>query len=85
MQNLKKSDIIEYELKMSQFRTQYEQQEAIKQARKEEKNQPKCPTCQSTNIKKIPATSKATNALLFGLFGNKRNKQWHCNNCGYEW
>lgn len=47
--------------------------------------QPKCPTCQSTNIKKISATSKATNAALFGLFGNKRKKQFHCNNCGYEW
>lgn len=49
------------------------------------KNVPKCPTCQSTNIKKITATSKATNAVLFGLFGNKRSKQFHCNSCGYEW
>ena len=50
-----------------------------------QKNIPKCPTCQSTNIKKISATSKATNAMLVGLFGNKRKKQFHCNNCGYEW
>lgn len=50
-----------------------------------QQNIPKCPTCQSTNIKKISATSKATNAALFGLFGNKRKKQFHCNNCGYEW
>ena len=48
-------------------------------------NTPKCPTCQSTNIKKISATSKAKNAVLFGLIGNKRNKQFHCNSCGYEW
>lgn len=48
-------------------------------------NQPKCPTCGSTNIKKITATQKASNAVLFGLFGNKRKKQFHCNNCGYEW
>lgn len=48
-------------------------------------NIPKCPTCQSTNIKKISTTSKATNAALFGLFSNKRKKQFHCNNCGYEW
>ena len=47
--------------------------------------QPHCPTCQSTNIKKISATSKAVNAGLFGLLGNKRKKQFHCNNCGYEW
>lgn len=50
-----------------------------------QQNTPKCPTCQSTNIKKISVTSKATNAVLFGLFGNKRKKQFHCNSCGYEW
>lgn len=48
-------------------------------------NVPKCPTCQSTNLKKITATSKAMNTALFGLFGMKRHKTFHCNNCGYEW
>ena len=48
-------------------------------------NIPKCPTCGSTNLKKITATQKASNAVLFGLFGNKRKKQFHCNTCGYEW
>lgn len=46
---------------------------------------PKCPTCQSTNIKKISTTVKATNTVLFGLLGTKRHKTFHCNNCGYEW
>lgn len=50
-----------------------------------QQNTPKCPTCGSTNLKKITATQKASNAVLFGLFGNKRKKQFHCNNCGYEW
>lgn len=48
-------------------------------------NVPKCPTCQSTNLKKITVTSKAVNTALFGLFGTKRHKSFHCNNCGYEW
>ncbi len=48
-------------------------------------NKPKCPTCNSTNLKKISATSKAVNTAVFGLFGTKRFKQFHCNNCGYEW
>ena len=48
-------------------------------------NVPKCPTCQSTNLKKITVTSKAMNTALFGLFGTKRHKTFHCNNCGYEW
>lgn len=48
-------------------------------------NKPKCPTCNSTNLKKISATSKVINTAMFGLFGTKRFKQFHCNNCGYEW
>lgn len=50
-----------------------------------QQNIPHCPTCISTNIKKISTTSKAVNVALFGLLGNKRKKQFHCNNCGYEW
>lgn len=48
-------------------------------------NIPKCPTCSSTNLKKISVTSKVTNTALFGIFGTKRHKTFHCNNCGYEW
>lgn len=48
-------------------------------------NKPKCPTCNSTNLKKISATSKVVNTAVFGLLGTKRFKQFHCNNCGYEW
>jgi len=48
-------------------------------------NTPKCPTCNSTNLKKITATSKVINTAMFGIFGTKRHKTFHCNNCGYEW
>lgn len=48
-------------------------------------NTPKCPTCNSTRLKKISTASKAVNTLAFGLLGTKRNKTYHCNNCGYEW
>ena len=48
-------------------------------------NKPKCPTCNSTNLKKISTTSKVVNTAVFGLFGTKRFKQFHCNNCGFEW
>ncbi len=40
-----------------------------------------CPYCKSTNTKKITSTEKAVNIALFGIFGNKRKYQWHCNNC----
>lgn len=48
-------------------------------------NTPECPTCNSTNIKKISTTSKVVNTVVFGLLGTKRHKTFHCNNCGYEW
>lgn len=48
-------------------------------------NKPKCPTCNSTNLKKVSTTSKVVNTAVFGLFGTKRYKTFHCNNCGYEW
>lgn len=49
------------------------------------KNIPKCPTCQSANIKKISNISKAGSVALWGIFSQKVKKQWHCNDCGSEW
>lgn len=48
-------------------------------------NVPKCPTCSSTNLTRISGVSKAADTFLFGIFGTKRDKTFHCNNCGYEW
>lgn len=59
--------------------------ELLKNDKVKQTNIPKCPTCQSTNLKKITVTSKAMNTALFGLFGTKRHKTFHCNSCGYEW
>lgn len=77
MINLYQTDIIEYELKMSQFRQQLEQQKQAKQD-----NQLRCPYCHSTDVKKITMTSKVTHGAVFGLFGARKIlKQWHCNKC----
>lgn len=40
-----------------------------------------CPYCQSTNTTKISTTAKVANTALFGIFGTKRHKNYHCNNC----
>lgn len=80
MVELKKNDIIEYNLKMSQFRNQVNQQK-----QQQESNVPKCPTCQSTNIKKISTTSKVTSVAMWGLLSQKVKRTYHCNKCGYEW
>lgn len=82
MNELKKNDIIEYELKMSQFRSQVE---ANKHANAIEKNIPKCPTCQSTNIRKIGTGERAVSILGFGILSKKINKTWKCNDCGHTW
>lgn len=55
------------------------------QMQKENKAQPKCPTCSSTNIQKISTTSKVVGASLFGLFSKNATSQFKCNNCGYKW
>lgn len=83
MINLKKKDPIEYQLKLSQFKTQLQQQESSK--RVEEDNLPKCPTCGSTNIEKISLGKKAVGGALFGLFSSNVRKTMHCKNCGYKW
>lgn len=58
------------------------QQQAHNQAvAREALNKPKCRICGSTNIKRISTTAKAVNVAMFGLLGNKRKYQWHCNNC----
>ena len=49
-------------------------------------NSPTCPTCQSTNLKKISGLSKVGSIALWGVFAAGRtSKTWHCNNCGSEW
>ena len=81
MISLKDTDIIEYNLKLSQFKTSLAQQENnIKTD-----NQPKCPTCGSTDLSKVSTISKAGSVALWGLFSQKVKKTWHCNNCKYEW
>lgn len=43
-----------------------------------------CPYCHSTNTKKITTTSKVLNTAIWGFFGTKRFKEWHCNECGSD-
>lgn len=48
-------------------------------------NTPKCPTCQSTNVKKISGLDRGLSVGIFGLFSKKINKSFKCNSCGYTW
>lgn len=84
MIKLKETDIIEYNLKMSQFRSQVEEQRQTKQ-KTEENNKPKCPHCNSTNIKSISGLNRGASITMWGIFSKKINKSFECKNCGYTW
>lgn len=43
-----------------------------------------CPYCKSINTSKISTSAKVVNTAMFGIFGQKRKYQWHCNNCGSD-
>lgn len=83
MIELKKKDPIEYQLKISQFKANLQQQESNKKV--EEDNTLRCPTCNSTKVKKISATSKVVGASMFGLFSKTARSQFKCERCGYKW
>ena len=80
MIQLKKDGIIDYNLKMSQFKSQVNQQN-----QQQESNKPKCPTCGSTDIKKIGTCERVASVAMIGLFSKKINKSYKCLNCKYTW
>lgn len=84
MIELHDKDIIEYELKMSQFRNQVEQQKSI-QSQRQESSVPKCPHCHSTNIKPISGAERAASIIGFGIMSKKISKSFKCLNCKYTW
>ena len=84
MIELKKNDPIEYQLKMSQFKANLQQQESSTK-KVEEDNRPKCPNCHSTNIQKISGTKRWFSTGLFGLASSDIGKSMVCKQCGYKW
>lgn len=77
MIELKQKDIIEYGLKLSQFKNQLEQKRQVNQ---QEKNQVRCPKCGSTSI----TTGARGVNLTFGLLGASKTVN-RCGKCGHTW
>ena len=48
-------------------------------------NAPRCPTCGSTDLKKIDALDRAISVSFLGLASGKIGKSFKCNHCGYIW
>ncbi len=81
MDELKAKDIIEFNLKMAQFKSQVSQQKSTEQ----ENDVLRCPNCNSTNIKSISGLSRGASIAMLGIFSKKINKSFECKNCGYTW
>ncbi|WP_320938216.1 hypothetical protein [Enterocloster lavalensis] len=83
MIKLKQDNIIEYESRMCQFRSQAQLQEQLEKDRSS--HTPKCPTCGSPNIKPITSTERAASLIGLGIFSKKINKTYKCLNCKHTW
>lgn len=77
MIELKKKDIIEYNLKMSQFKAQTAQQN---QAVSRSSSTLRCPQCGSTNV----STGARGYSMLTGFAGAGKTVN-RCGRCGYKW
>ena len=80
MIELKQKDIIEYELKMGQFRTQVQQQKVATNQSREDSNKPKCPKCGSTAI----TAGQRGYSIWTGFLGSSATVN-RCSNCGHKW
>ena len=91
MNNLRNNDIVTYKAKVAEFKAIYKQNHPDEEeaenglmVKKQSSNLPKCPTCNSTNIKKISAVSKAGGMFMFGIFSKTAKSQFQCEDCGYK-
>ena len=81
MTELYENDPIEYQLKISQFKANLQQQESQQKEQEEKsKNQIHCPKCNSTSIQTI----NRGYSLLTGFLGSGSPRNV-CQKCGYKW
>ncbi len=79
MIKLKEENIIDFNLKMSQFKANSQTED------QNTNNVLHCPTCGSTNIRKMGGVERGVSIAAFGIFSKKINKTFKCGNCGYTW
>ena len=85
MDKLKQSDIVDFNLKLSQFKANASAQQQPTFSPQPQSSVPKCPTCGSTNIKKISGTKRWVTTGMFGLGSSNLGKTMQCGSCGYKW
>lgn len=84
MMDLKEKDIIEYQLKLSQFKAQVENKKQVQQQAKIQKqiedNTVKCPRCGCTDI----GVTNRGHSLVWGFIGSREARNV-CKKCGHTW
>lgn len=75
MEDLKQKDSIEYQLKLSQFKTQVEQQKSS-----DNSNKVSCPKCGCTDI----GVTNRGYSIIWGFIGSGKSMNV-CKKCGYKW
>lgn len=85
MDKLKQSDIVDFNLKLSQFKANASVQQQSTFSPQPQSIVPRCPTCGSTNIKKISGTKRWVGTGMFGLASSDLGKVMECLNCHAKW
>ena len=80
MIDLKEKEPIEYQLKMSQFKNQVQQQKIAKQQERNQRNQVRCPKCGCTDI----GVANRGFSIVTGFIGSGKSMNV-CKKCGYKW
>lgn len=80
MIDLKEKDIIEYNLKMSQFRSQVAQQKQQREAEYKAAHQVRCPRCGSTDV----TAGQRGYSMFWGFIGSGSTVN-RCGKCGHKW
>lgn len=75
MEDLKQKDPIEFQLKLSQFKTQVEQQKSS-----DNSNKVSCPKCGCTDI----GVTNRGYSIIWGFIGSGKSMNV-CKKCGYKW
>lgn len=75
---------IERNQRISQNNNQSTNNDDINISQPIQSNQPHCPTCNSTNIKRISDLRRGIHAVAWGLFSKTARSQFECKNCGMK-
>lgn len=84
--NLAQNDFEAYQKEIFREQAKAEAEEKARSIAysKEMCNKTKCIYCSSINTSKINSSAKVVNTVMFGVYGQKRYHQWHCNSCNSD-